>query len=228
MEQNNNNNRRQLKTRQHAWVAQLTKKLVATNITPNHISLLSVVCALIAGGAFYLFSLYATWGWLLLAAVCIQLRLLCNMMDGLVAVEGGKGTPSGELFNDIPDRFADVFILLGAGYAAGLSFELAMESTVGATLGWTAAVLAVMTAYIRTLGASLGAPTSFMGPMAKQHRMGLLTAVTLLSIIEILLWQTHYLLLLGMLVIIVGSLWTCYRRAAAVYHYLERGGKSDV
>ncbi len=211
---NQTNNRRELKTRQKAWVAWLTKKLVATRITPNQISIFSIVCALVSGLSFYAFSQHTAWGWLLLAALFIQLRLLCNMMDGLVAVEGGKGTASGELFNDIPDRFADIFILLGAGYAAvGLPW--------GATLGWTAAVLAVLTACIRTLGASLGAPVSFMGPMAKQHRMGLLTAVTLLTIIEMMLWQTHGLLLLGMWVIIVGSLWTCYRRAAAVYRFLE-------
>ncbi len=211
---NHSNNRRVLKTRQKAWVAWLTKKLVATRITPNQISIVSIFCALVSGLSFYVFSHHTAWGWLLLAALFIQLRLLCNMMDGLVAVEGGKGTASGELFNDIPDRFADIFILLGAGYAAA-------HLPWGATLGWTAAVLAVLTAYIRTLGASLGAPVSFMGPMAKQHRMGLLTAATLLSVAELIIRGTHMLLLLAMLVIIVGSLWTCYRRAAAVYRFLE-------
>ncbi len=211
---NHTNNRRVLKTRQKAWVAWLTKKLVATRMTPNQISIISIFCALVSGLSFYAFSHHTAWGWLLLAAVFIQLRLLCNMMDGLVAVEGGKGTASGELFNDIPDRFADIFILLGAGYAAA-------DLPWGATLGWTAAVLAVLTAYIRTLGASLGAPVSFMGPMAKQHRMGLLTAAALLSMAELIIRGTHTLLLLAMLVIIVGSLWTCYRRAAAVYRFLE-------
>ncbi len=211
---NHSNNRRVLKTRQKAWVAWLTKKLVATRMTPNQISIISIFCALVSGLSFYVFSHHTAWGWLLLAALFIQLRLLCNMMDGLVAVEGGKGTASGELFNDIPDRFADIFILLGAGYAAA-------DIPWGATLGWTAAVLAVLTAYIRTLGASLGAPVSFMGPMAKQHRMGLLTAAALLSVAELIIRGTHMLLLLAMLVIIVGSLWTCYRRAAAVYRFLE-------
>ncbi len=211
---NHSNNRRVLKTRQKAWVAWLTKKLVATRMTPNQISIVSIVCALVSGLSFYAFAHHTAWGWLLLAAVFIQLRLLCNMMDGLVAVEGGKGTASGELFNDIPDRFADIFILLGAGYAAA-------DLPWGATLGWTAAVLAVLTAYIRTLGASLGAPVSFMGPMAKQHRMGLLTAAALLSVAELIIRGTYTLLLLAMLVIIVGSLWTCYRRAAAIYRFLE-------
>ena len=71
-----------------------------------------------------------------LAAVFIQCRLLCNLFDGMVAVEGGKGTPSGELFNDIPDRIADPLILIAAGYA----------TTVvpwAAPLGWAAGLGAV-------------------------------------------------------------------------------------
>ncbi len=212
-------NRRELKTRSKAWVGQLTTRLVKTNITPNQISLLSVAFALFSGLSFYAFSFNQTWGWLLLAAIFIQLRLLCNMMDGLVAVEGGKGTKSGELFNDIPDRFADVFILLGAGYACSVSY--------GATLGWTAAVLAVMTAYIRVLGGSLGAPISFMGPMAKQHRMAVLTGSSLFAILETMIWDSHYILIIGLSVITIGSLWTCYRRAATIYRFLENQPSTD-
>ena len=44
-----------------------------------------------------------------------------------------------------------------------------------APLGWAAAVLAVLTAYVRVLGGSLGLTQHFIGPMAKQHRMFTLT-----------------------------------------------------
>ena len=52
------------------------------------------------------------------AAAMIQLRLVCNLIDGMVAVEGGLGTKTGDVFNDLPDRLADVLLLAGAGYAA--------------------------------------------------------------------------------------------------------------
>lgn len=210
-----NNNRRPLKTRQQAWVKTFTRILVKTNITPNHISLFSVICGGFAGLAFYAFACSHNIWWLLLATIGIQLRLLCNLMDGLVAVEGGKSTPSGELFNDIPDRFSDVFILVGAGY--GLT-----DISWGITLGWCAAVFAVITAYIRTLGTSLGAPTSYAGPMAKQHRMGLLTVATLCCMLEYSLFHTTYLLRYAMIVITIGSAFTCYRRATAIYQHLEK------
>ncbi len=49
----------------------------------------------------------------LLAACLIQLRLLANMFDGMVAIEQGRQSPLGELYNEIPDRVSDAFILIG-------------------------------------------------------------------------------------------------------------------
>jgi phosphatidylglycerophosphate synthase len=87
--------RRPLKSRQKRWAQALAVRLARTGITPNQISVASFVAAPRAG-----------------AAVGIQLRLLCNLLDGLVAVEGGKKTPAGELYNnDVPDRAADVALL---------------------------------------------------------------------------------------------------------------------
>ena len=55
----------------------------------------------------------------LVAACCIQLRLLCNVLDGLLAIEGGLQTKSGAVFNELPDRLSDTVILVCAGYAVG-------------------------------------------------------------------------------------------------------------
>ena len=51
-------------------------------------------------------------------------------------------------------------------------------------LGWAAATAAVFTAYVRLLGGSLGQVQRFTGPLAKQHRMALLTGACLLSFKE--------------------------------------------
>ena len=61
------------------------------------------------------------WVWIgfVLAAVCVQLRLLCNLLDGMVAIEGGKQSPTGMLYNEFPDRVADSLFLVALGYAAG-------------------------------------------------------------------------------------------------------------
>ena len=64
----------------------------------------------------------------------MQLRLLCNMLDGMVAVEGGKGSRTGEIYNEVPDRIADPLLLVPAGYAIGLPY--------GVELGWMCGALA--------------------------------------------------------------------------------------
>ena len=117
---------------------------------------------------------------LLAAAAAIQLRLLCNMLDGMLAVEEGFKTRTGDIYNDLPDRVADVLILVGAGYSI-------RYLPGGAMLGWAAAVAAVFTAYVRLLGGSLGVTQHFIGPMAKQHRMFTLTLATLLAAVETML-----------------------------------------
>ena len=44
-------------------------------------------------------------------------------------------------------------------------------------LGFAAALVAVFVAYVRALGASVGAGQCFLGPMAKPQRMALMTAL---------------------------------------------------
>ncbi|MCA9022343.1 MAG: CDP-alcohol phosphatidyltransferase family protein, partial [Planctomycetaceae bacterium] len=173
-----------------------------------------VFFALLAAACFLLFARYAWWWLLILAGLMIQCRLLCNLFDGMVAVEGGKSTKSGELFNDIPDRIADPLILVSAGYAIHIV-------DYGGELGWCAGLLAVMTAYIRTLSASIGAPVDFKGPMAKQHRMAILTIACVVTALETIFRQTDYGLLIALIVIVVGCVITCIRRTVSAYRFLE-------
>lgn len=151
---------------------------------------------------------------LVLGATCIQGRLLCNLFDGMVAVEGGFKTKSGEVFNELPDRFADAFILVGCGYAA-------RTLSGGVELGWTAAILAIITAYIRTLGAATGAGQNFMGPMAKQHRMAAATAACVLAAAAGFFGYASHVLWIALLAIVAGELITVGRRTAWVITTLE-------
>lgn len=172
--------RRPLKTRgrpaSHAAAAWLARR----GATPNAISVAGVVVAAGAGACLVLVPgqpAGAQVALLLAAGLLIQLRLASNMLDGLVAVEGGKGTRTGPLFNEVPDRLADLLVLVPAGYAiAWVGW--------GPELGWAAGVLAVLTAYVRLLGGSLGQEQHFTGPMAKPQRMFALTLACALSAIE--------------------------------------------
>jgi phosphatidylglycerophosphate synthase len=210
--------RRPLKTRQRAWAQGLARVLTRTGVAPNTISIASLAFATAAGICLGLTARaegIARTTLFLAAAACIQLRLLCNMLDGLVAIEGGRKTVYGEIFNDMPDRFADVVILVGAGYAiANFSW--------GRELGWLAAVLAVMTAYIRLLGGSLGVPQHFLGPMAKPHRMALLTAACGFSVFENYFGLEGQTMALALVLMVAGMLVTCARRTLRIVADLKQ------
>jgi phosphatidylglycerophosphate synthase len=149
-----------------------------------------------------------------LAAASVQCRLLCNMLDGILAVEEGFGTATGDIYNDLPDRVADVVILVGAGYAL-------RDQPAGPVLGWLAALSAVLTAYVRVLGGSLGVTQHFIGPMAKPHRMFVLTVASLVAAVESLFGLAGYALLLGLASIVIGSGATVIRRIQRVAAELE-------
>jgi len=164
--------RREIASRDTNWARAIARKLTEWGAVPNHISMMSVFfsvagCAVLLSSLFFGFNKCAAY---ILFPVCIGLRLLCNLFDGMVAVEGGKGGPNGDLYNDIPDRFDDVLLIVPAGYVAG---------GIGVELAWLAAVLAVMTAYFRWMGAYKTQRHFFNGPLAKSHRMALLSAASL-------------------------------------------------
>ncbi|HEX3369367.1 MAG TPA: CDP-alcohol phosphatidyltransferase family protein [Candidatus Cybelea sp.] len=204
--------RRPLATRERGWAKALAQTLNRAGVAPNAISVASLVFAVGAGIA--LWSTSESNGItraleLLAAAACIQFRLLCNMLDGMVAVEGGRQTRYGEIFNDMPDRFADVAILVGAGYAlSGFSW--------GVQLGWLAATLAVLTAYVRLLGGAMSTRQYFTGPMAKPHRMAVLTVACVLSTLEPLVDWHGQVLAAGLVVIVIGCLVTLVRRTSQI------------
>ncbi|MDK1373593.1 MULTISPECIES: CDP-alcohol phosphatidyltransferase family protein [unclassified Sinorhizobium] len=209
--------RRPLASRNTRWAGTIARWMAARAITPNQISQASMVAAALAGGAFLLAgqSMGATRiVCLLLAALFCQLRLLCNLFDGMVAVEGGKGEPDGPFWNEFPDRVADILIFAGLGYGIGAP-----------GLGWAAAAFAVLTAYIRELGRATGNPSDFSGPMAKQHRMATVTAAAAISILEPV-WQGHNeVLAIGLWVVALGAALTAFRRGQTLVRRLKEPGK---
>jgi phosphatidylglycerophosphate synthase len=210
--------RRPIAARDTAWAAATARWLARRGVRPNIISVFSVVFAVAGGACLASLSLVETplgrIACLLGAIAGIQLRLLCNLFDGMVAIEEGRKTPSGAIYNELPDRFADAFVLIGAGYA-GPSPVWSEE------LGWLAAVLAIITAYVRALGGSVGAGQHFVGPMAKQHRMALLTAACVVAIALQIIGRSPPILAWTLLIVVAGCLLTIVQRCRLIVRDLE-------
>jgi len=144
----------------------LAEWLIARRASPNGISVGGMVAALLAGLVFTQAPAHPLlW---LLGALLVQTRLMANLLDGMVAIGRNVASPLGEVFNEVPDRVSDTAVLLGIG--------IGCEHI---ALGLAASLAAMATAYIRVTGKSCGQRSDFCGPMAKQHRMAVVTAIAI-------------------------------------------------
>lgn len=135
---------------------------VRRNIHPDAISYASIVAAALAAVCFWRSDTHPFL--LLIAPLFCYLRLWFNMLDGMVALASGKASLHGEIINELPDRVSDILIFVGVAHS-GLNDPF---------LGYWAAFMALMTAYVGILGQSVGVQREFSGIMSKPWRMAAL------------------------------------------------------
>jgi phosphatidylglycerophosphate synthase len=132
---------------------------VALRIHADAVSYSSLIASAVAAVCYWQSGQHL---WLLIpAAGFCYLRLWLNMLDGMVALAAGQASRRGEILNDLPDRLSDVLIFAGVAHS-GLCHPL--------TAYW-AAIFALLTAYVGTLGQAVGAGRQFGGLMSKPWRM---------------------------------------------------------
>jgi phosphatidylglycerophosphate synthase len=209
--------RRPIATRNRKWAQAATIWLASRNVSPNAISIAGMCACIVAGIALAATSTTDYRILWLIAALGAQLRLIANMLDGMVAIASRRTSKTGELYNEVPDRISDAAVFIGAGFAWGGNV----------TLGYIATILAIFTAYVRAAGKIAGAPNEFCGPMAKQHRMLVVTLICVYAAITPRSWQVITfndsqigLMTLGLVVIAAGCLITVIRRVARIAHAL--------
>jgi phosphatidylglycerophosphate synthase len=213
----NSIDRRPIATRNRKWAQDATAWLASRNVSPNAISIAGMCACIVAGIALGMTSIADYRILWLIAALGAQLRLTANMFDGMVAIASSRASKAGELYNEVPDRISDAAVFMGAGFAWGGNV----------TLGYIATILAIFTAYVRAAGKIAGAPNEFCGPMAKQHRMLVITLICVYAAITPRSWQIITfndsqigLMTLGLVVIIAGCVITVIRRVGRIAHAL--------
>jgi phosphatidylglycerophosphate synthase len=210
--------RRPIATRNRKWAQTTTAWLASRNVSPNAISIAGMCACIVAGSALGMTSLVNSRILWLIAAAGAQLRLTANMLDGMVAIASSRTSRTGELFNEVPDRVSDAAVFVGAGFAWGGNV----------TLGYIATILAIFTAYVRAAGKIAGAPNEFCGPMAKQHRMLVITLICVYAAItprscQILTFNDSQIgvMTVGLLIIIAGCVVTVIRRLGRIARALK-------
>jgi phosphatidylglycerophosphate synthase len=203
--------------RQALWFQWIARTLTNIGVKPNQVSLLIVDFAIIGSVLFIVADNTAgklRAACLVGAALMTICRMLCSTLDGTMALEGGKTTKVGPLFNELPGRIADSLLLVFAGYATH-------TGVVGITLGWACALLALLTSYVRALGAAQGLGQDYHGPMTRPHRMIVLATSSLIAAIESVFHWQIYALTWGLAIIAIGSTITSMQRLWRLARALE-------
>lgn len=196
----------------------LVRRLAGSRLTPNQVSVIGMIAGVGGGG---LLALTATMPvgdpvqrWALLAVVVlVVLRGACNIFDGVLAVETGRASRLGLLFNEVPDRVSDVALLVGAGFAVGSH----------PWLGLVAALGSLATAYVRVQVQIAGAPADYSGPMAKPARMFVCVAALLALAAGPASWSAVEtgVIAIALGVIVVGTAVTAVRRLVRASRHLQ-------
>ena len=99
--------------------------------------------------------------WLLVVPGLLFLRLLLNVLDGVIAQETRTASAKGEALSEFTDRLSDLAVLIGFALSGFGVVSLAM----------TAAVVVLLVSYVGILGKAVGAGRQYGGLMRKPDRM---------------------------------------------------------
>jgi phosphatidylglycerophosphate synthase len=211
--------RRPVLPRRFGWVRAMAAWLAKTGVSPNAISISGLVAAAMAGWLWSMTSGQADPARLLWlgGSFFVLLRILANTLDGMVAVEWGKASRVGLLYNDVPDRLSDAALLIGMGCAQGGDVAL----------GIAAAGIAVFVTYARLIGRAAGAPSDFCGPMDKGGRMITLMLAALFMGLAPSAWvasvnETIAPATLALIVVCAGGIFTAARRLRRAADHLQQ------
>jgi archaetidylinositol phosphate synthase len=136
---------------------------------PDVVSYLAVPVAAATGWCFYA---AAGQPWLLmLAIVLIFLRMTLNTLDGILAIQRGNLSLRGEIVNALPDRYSDIFLLVG----------ISVSPLCRSWLGILALCSVLLVSYSGMLGKALTVSWQHSGPMGKVERLILMMILSLVQ-----------------------------------------------
>ncbi|MBP7215978.1 MAG: CDP-alcohol phosphatidyltransferase family protein [Candidatus Omnitrophica bacterium] len=153
---------------------------LAKALRPVHPDIVSYAAVIVACATGFCF-LYAKHNqWLLLVAIVLTFaRMTLNTLDGIMAINRGSLRLEGEIVNALPDRYSDIFVMLG----------IAFSGYCNVYIGAIAAVSVLLVSYAGMLGKAIGLSWQHDGPLGKVERLMLIMVMCGLQFAVTRYWQ---------------------------------------
>lgn len=166
-------------------------------ITPNHITVFSILFSFLTGFLF----LQATENkiFYLLVALGLLLRMGLNALDGMMANKYNLKSTKGEILNEIGDVISDIAIYFPLLYFENFKFEYVVLFI----------VLSVINEFCGVLAKSISGERRYDGPMGKSDRA---LFIGILSIYLFFSQEAHYFINYILILVIILMMLSSYLR----------------
>ncbi|SFM88091.1 archaetidylinositol phosphate synthase [Methanolobus profundi] len=186
----------------------IARKMADAGISPNAISMLSLLFAAFSGFLYY----YSAFDPLLVlvAGLLVALNSFFDAMDGLIARYLDIASARGDFLDHVIDRYSDVFIICGIFFGGYVSWQIGVATIVGVLL----------TSYLGTQAQALQLGRYYGGIIGRADRLVLI----MLSSVVYFVYQSpiYGFSVLGWMIIIIGigSHITAFQRIAHIWKQL--------
>jgi CDP-diacylglycerol--glycerol-3-phosphate 3-phosphatidyltransferase len=137
----------------------LADYFVRYEVSPNTVSIASLICAFFAGLSFYYSP--ASKEFILLAGILVILNSIFDALDGVIARKSNRATPRGDFLDHVIDRYSDVFIICSIFFAGYVPWQIGVAAIVGVQL----------TSYLGTQAQALSLGRYYGGIMGRADRL---------------------------------------------------------
>ena len=186
------------------------KAVHAIGLTPNMITLLGIVLALLSALG------YAEWQnrplFLFLAMALLLLSGFCDALDGIVARVYAETSVFGGFLDSLLDRYADAAVFAG----------IIIGGLCDPTWGLLAIVGSLLVSYSRARAEAAGIKMESVGIAERAERLIILAVATLVAVF----WQSTTVMNASIILLAVLSNLTVLQRSIHVYNKLKKGGVS--
>jgi len=191
-----------LKQRAQLWFTSEAKMLHNLGLSPNQVSILGVVLAVLSAITYWQWKLNSLL--LILAPLLVLASGLLDALDGALARLYGEATNFGGFFDSLLDRYADAIIICG----------IILGGLTEVSWGLAALMGSMLVSYARARAEAAGVKMESVGLAERAERLVLLALASFLSFvwIEALSWGVLVLAILTNLTVVQRAIY--FRKAS--------------